>query len=59
MRTVTSSRPFPSMLFPTMALEIPQQYWVWLLHLTGVPFHDIPISLHPSTVHKLTHMNSL
>lgn len=39
-------------------LEISQQIWVWLLHLTGIPFHDIPI-LHPSTVHELTHMNSL
>lgn len=57
MGTVTASLPFPSMPFPTVALETPQQYWVWLLHLTGIPFHDIPMPLHPSTVHKLTHMN--
>lgn len=57
MGTVTASLPFPSMPFPTVALETPQQYWVWLLHLTGFPFHDIPMPLHPSTVHKLTHMN--
>lgn len=59
MGTVTASLPFPSMPFPTVALEIPQQLWVRLQHLTGIPFHGIPISLHGSTVHRLTHVNSL
>lgn len=58
MGTVTASLPFPSMPFLTVALETPQQYWVWLLHLTGIPFPGIPISLHPSIVHELTRMNS-
>lgn len=59
MGTVTTSLPFPSMPFPTVALEIPLQYWVWLLCLTRILFHDIPISLHPSIGHKLIYMNSL
>lgn len=59
MGTVTASLPFPSMPFPTVALEVPQQYWAWLLHLSEVPFHDIPTSQHPSIVPELTHMNSL
>lgn len=59
MGTVTAPLPFSSEPFSTVALEISQQCWVWLLVLTGIPFHDIPISLQPSTVHELTHMNSL